>query len=305
MKIIYGLNNLKEQTKPVAVSVGIFDGLHIGHQLIIKELLLKAKQHKAEPAVITFDPHPLKVLKHKEAVSMLSSLDHRLSLLKELGVKLCIVIKFNKRFANYSAIDFIQKILVKKLKIKILVAGEDFSFGKDTLRTPEALERVAEDMSFKLSVVSLKKTKNRVISSSAIRLLIENGDLKTASKLLARPVSILGTVIKGKRRGRKLGFRTANIDPHHEAIPPSGVYAVYAKLKNNRYKAVLNIGKRPTFNEEDPSIEVHIFGTRRNLYGKDLEISFNKKLRPEIRFNDEESLSEQIKKDTVKAQRIL
>jgi len=305
MRIIYGIDDLKRRLKPSVVSVGIFDGVHIGHKLIIKELIKKSRSLKAIPTIVTFDPHPVKVLNGKKAISMLSSLEHRLCFLKELGIKCCIVLRFNRKFSKQSSKDFIKNVLIEKLRMKALVIGEDFSFGNDRLNSVIALNEYAKESNFAISVVALKRAKKRIISSSAVRRLIEQGELRQAERLLDKPVSILGTVIKGVQRGRELGFRTANIDPHHEAIPPSGVYAVYVKVDSRRYKAVLNIGKRPTFKESEPSIEVHIFGLNRNLYGKDIVILFHKRLRPEKRFDDQESLSKQIRRDVIRAKKIL
>ncbi|NQT94911.1 MAG: bifunctional riboflavin kinase/FAD synthetase [Candidatus Omnitrophica bacterium] len=305
MKIIYGVKNLKRKIMPTIITVGIFDGVHIGHQAAIKELLKKAKEIKAIPTVVTFDPHPAKVLKGKESISMLSSLNHRLCLMENLGIELCLVIRFTKRFAGHDTKGFIQDILLKRMNMKSLIVGEDFSFGEDNVHTKAALEKVSKEMGFKLYVVGLRKHNSRIISSSIIRHLIENGKLNSASKLLGRPISILGTVVRGRKRGRALGFRTANIDPHHEAIPPSGVYAAYTRVGNRSYKAVLNIGRRPTFGEKDPSIEVHIFGINKNLYGKDLEVYFHKRLRPERKFKSEDHLRSQIIKDAALAKKLL
>jgi riboflavin kinase/FMN adenylyltransferase len=305
MKVVYGINNLKKQYRPSVVSVGIFDGVHIGHQSIIKELNRQAHALKAEPTVVTFDPHPLKILEDNTAVAMLASLSHRLNLLNTLGIKLCLVIRFNKDFARMGAIEFIKNTLIDKLNMKILIVGENFSFGKERLHSRRELKTIADKLGFKLKVMGPKKHHSRVISSSVIRHLIERGKLNTASRLLGRPVSILGTVIRGRQRGRVVGFRTANIDPHHEAIPPSGVYAVYSRLEGKIYKSVLNIGTRPTFGEKEPSIEVHLFGLNKNLYGKDIEICFKKKLRQERRFRNKEHLRAQIMKDAALAKSIL
>lgn len=305
MKTIHGIKDLKKQVKPTVISVGVFDSVHIGHQKIIKELISQAAALQAVPGVVTFHPHPARVLESNPTVPMLTSLKHRLSLLEVFGVELCLVVEFDRKIAGLYAEEFIKRFLVNKLNMKMLVAGESFSFGKDKVHTTTALNRIAESLGFKLKAVKPKRIHSRTISSSYIRRLIENGRLKAASRLLGRPVSILGTVVKGRQRGRILGFRTANIDPHHEAIPPSGVYAVYSKLDGKKYKSVLNIGRRPTFDEKEPTIEVHIFGINKNLYGKDIEVCFKRRLRPERKFKNKDHLREQILRDALRAKKIL
>lgn len=305
MRIVHGINNLKRQTSPSLVCVGVFDGVHLGHQNIIKESVKQASLLKAKSIVVTFQPHPGKVLKGANAVAMLASLKHRLNLLEKLGVNLCLIINFNRKIARLSTPEFLQKILINKLNMKMLIVGEKFSFGRERMHSPAGLKKIAQELSFKLRVVRPARYHSRVISSSFIRYLIEKGKLKVAAKLLGRPVSILGTVVRGKQRGRSIGFKTANIDPHHEAIPSSGVYAAYSKLGKKIYKSVLNIGTRPTFGEKEPTIEVHIFGVSRKLYGKDIEIYFKKRLRPEKRFKDKDHLRKQILKDAALAQQIL
>jgi len=304
MKTIYGLKNLKGKTVPSVVTIGVFDGVHTGHKKIIAQQLKEAKVDKLKPIVVTFDPHPTKVLQLRGRVLMLSSLSHRLKLLEDLGVELCVVISFNRNFSTKGAESFFKNILVKKLNMKKLVIGDKFSFGSEQLKSAAKLKRVAGSLGFRVKVITQKRYRGITISSSTVRHLIEAGKLNIASKLLARPVSVLGTVIHGRKRGRIIGFKTANIDPHHEAIPPSGVYAVYSKVGRVRYKSVLNIGRRPTFNEKDPSIEVHIFGINKNLYKKDIEVSFLKKIRPEKRFVNEDTLRAQIIKDSFTARKL-
>ena len=305
MRVVHGINNLKKQAHPSVVCVGVFDGVHIGHQRVIKELLRRGIALNAKPVVVTFDPHPAKVLKAASAVPMLASLKHRIHILEELGAKLCLIVNFNRSFACKDTVSFIKGMLIDKLNMKMLVVGENFSFGRDGIHSLAGLREIARELGFKLAIVKPMRYHSRVISSSLIRHLIEKGRLGIASKLLSRPVSILGTVVRGKQRGRVIGFRTANVDPHHEAIPPSGVYAAYSKLEDKIYKSVLNIGTRPTFDEKEPSIEVHILGVNRSLYEKDIEIYVKKRLRPERRFKNRDHLRQQILKDTALARKLL
>jgi len=305
MKIIYGLSNLKKQPRQSVISVGVFDGVHIGHKKIVKEVMKQAERLNLGSVLITFKPHPAKVIKKSSAVAMLSSFKHRLKFLEELGIETCLVIRFNKAFSHKSAKTFIQKVLIDKLSMKMLIVGENFSFGKEQLHNAGALKAIAKDLNFGLITVRPKRHNSRTISSSLIRHLIEDGKIKNASRLLGRPVSILGTVVKGRQIGRTIGFKTANIDPHHEAIPPSGVYAAYTKLDKKRYMSILNIGTRPTFKETEPAIEVHLFDFSGKLYNRDIEVCFVKRLRAERRFKNKDHLREQITKDASIATSIL
>lgn len=305
MEVFYGVKGLHKRIMSSVVTVGVFDGLHIGHKRIISALMRISKEKGLLPVVVTFSPHPDDILSGKKKTPMLCSLDHRLGLFASLGIRICVVLKFNNAFAKKSGNSFIGGILVKKMGLKSLVVGEKFSFGKERIGGAFRLKKIAGDMGFKIHIITAKRHKGRIVSSSAIRSLIEKGNLEAASKLLGRPVSVLGTVIHGRKRGRILGFKTANIDPHHEAIPPSGVYAAYTKLGNKKYKSVVNIGRRPTFLDKDPSIEVHILGINKSIYGKEIEVFFVKRLRPERRFKNEDKLRSQIKKDALRAEKML
>jgi len=283
-------------------SIGIFDSVHRGHRKILKRLVDEARREKRKSLVITFHPHPRKILHPKARVPFITSLDHRLRLIKAMDVDFLAVVKFTKYISTMNAEDFISDIMVRTLNIKALVVGENFLFGKNGKGDFSALKKAAKKYGFKVFAVRSVKIKGKVVSSTRIRRAIEKGDLKSASLMLGRPVAILGTVVKGRRVGRKIGFPTANIDPHHEAIPPSGVYAVDAKLKNRYYKAVLNIGRSPTFGPSiEPTIELHILDFNKIIYKKEVEIAFKKKLRNEKRFSSIGSLREQIKKDIQKA----
>lgn len=301
MKIIYGLNNLKCQKKKSVVTIGIFDGIHIGHQKILKETVARAKAKRHTATVLTFHPHPKKVLGRTSSKSTITSLEHRLKLLENMGINLCIVIKFTTSFSKKPAGWFIKHILVKKLRTETLIVGSRFKLGREKILVKK-LGKLLEDQEIDFKIIPTQRYNGKIISSSLIRRLIERGKLDIVSKLLARPVAIYGTVISGKRRGRILGFRTANIDPHHEVIPPSGVYAVKARVDKEYYNGVLNIGFRPTFHrkQKEPTIEVHVIGFNARLYNKDLELFFIKKIRSEKHFKSKEALKQQIKRDIEK-----
>ena len=299
---------MKKTSNKFAASIGIFDGVHRGHQKILKKLYKEASRNNAKSLLITFDPHPRNILKSK--IPLLISLSHRLTLIKDFGIDFLKVIRFTRKFSRLSGDEFITKILMRKFKIDILVLGENFSFGHKGRGAAALLKRYG----FKVFEVKALKSKGRSISSTRIRQKIEKGDLRNASLMLGRPVTVFGTVVKGRRVGRRLGFPTANIDPHHEAIPPSGVYSVDAKISNRIHKGILNIGTRPTFGlprtrakrvvrgkNIDPTIELHVFNFKKTIYRKDVEIIFKRKIRNERRFKSVEALRKQIQEDIRKA----
>lgn len=308
MKIYRSIKKMKKPRPGSVVAIGVFDGIHRGHAHIIKNLVKRARRIGAKSMVLTFYPHPYSVLHPKGIVPLLVSVKHRLRLLADLGVDILVLTKFSLRFSYTKAEEFVSRILLKRLGMKEMLVGENFSFGKAGSGDIALLKNLSRKYGFKVKSIALLKEGKRAISSTYVRSLILNGRLKEASRLLGRPVSILGTVIEGAKRGRILGYPTANVNPHHEAIPPSGVYAVYVKLGDKRYRGVLNIGFRPTFHPlhyaPEPTIEVHIFNFRKNIYGKDIEIIFIKRMRPERRFKTKAALIRKIMLDEGTATRI-
>jgi riboflavin kinase/FMN adenylyltransferase len=291
------------------VTIGVFDGVHIGHRAVIKEAIRLARARRLKSVVVTFDPHPLKVIRHVKAAPSLISLEHRIALLKALGADSVQVIKFDRKMASMSAERFVNDILVKRLDASMIVVGEDFCLGKGASCDTRCLERIAGKYSIGVKAVRHLKKNGRVVSSTAIRRLVVAGNIAGASSLLGRPFSIFGTVVSGAKLARSLGYPTANINPHHEAIPPSGVYAVKVTLGGRGYNGVLNIGVKPTFydhgRDKEPLIEAHIFGFRKRIYGRNLEITFVRRLRAERKFKTIDSLISQIKRDEREARRIL
>lgn len=280
------------------VTLGVFDGVHLGHRIILKAAVDKAKRIKGTSMVVTFWPDP-----HKE--KSLYSLEHRLRLMDSIGIEVCIIINFSNKFSIISAEDFIKDILVNKIGAEYIYVGRNFRFGRRAKGNFRTLEELSRRDNFKLKVFDIIKIDNQTISSTYIRRLITRGKLDAASKLLSRPVSVLGTVIKGTSLASRLGFPTANINPHHEVLPPSGVYAVSVILNHKNFKGVCYIGSKPTFKRSiEKHIEVYIFNFRKNIYGKYLEIHFIKKIREEKKFSSPESLAWQIKKDIFNSRRI-
>ncbi|MCX5678486.1 MAG: bifunctional riboflavin kinase/FAD synthetase [Candidatus Omnitrophica bacterium] len=309
MRVIYGLRGFKKFAKAAVLAIGVFDGLHIGHIKIIKKAVRDAKRLKIKSVVLTFDPHPIKILCPKNSgVPSLISVNHRIKLIEKLGVDILVVMNFNRALAVLAPGDFVKKLLVRKLGVREVCVGENFYFGKGGAAGVKDLDKLGRSFGFKVSVVKPVRIGRAIVSSSLIRKLITSGELRKASKLLGRRVSALGTVISGARLARELGYPTANLNPHHEVIPPGGVYAVFVRFKGKTYKGVLNIGLRPTFyspRDRESAVEVHIFDFKEKIYGHDLEVFFVKKLRDEVAFAGKNGLVKQIKKDEKAARNAL
>lgn len=298
MKIIYGVEKIENFPRPV-VALGVFDGLHLGHRKILQALVKKAARIKGTSLVLTFYPHPQK----KES---LYSLEHRLRLIAELGVDVCIVVNFTGSFAKTSAADFIAKILVKKIQVNLVYVGRNFRFGKNASGDYRLLASSAKKYKFGLKIFEVSKSAGMMVSSTTIRNLIKNSEIKKAQKLLGRRVSVLGTVSEGSRLGRLLGFPTANIKAHHEVIPPAGIYAVQIVFFKKKYNGICYIGTRPTLQLKNKAmrVEVHIFDFHKDIYGQILEIQFIKLIRKDQKFISLKDLSTQIQKDIIACHKI-
>lgn len=302
METIYGIKELTGIYNPV-VTLGMFDGVHRGHQRIIEEVRFHALEKKGKSVVITFDRHPKSVIKNRPP-SFITSLEHRLVLFERLGVDYTVVVTFEPKLAQMTAEDFIREILVRWLGVKCVVLGFNCRFGKDREGDISLVRKLADTYGFVVYACPPVIYRGQVISSTAIREAILQGDLEKAEGMLGRPVSILGTVVKKSGRGRLLGFPTANLNLHHEVRPPRGVYGTRVCLSNREYLALTNIGLRPTFagdsfssEDETLEIEVHILDFQGSLYGKDLEVQFLFKIRDEIPFETIEELKTQIARD--------
>lgn len=297
MKVIHGISRIRKFKKPVVV-LGVFDGVHRGHRVILESAVRKAHRINGRSVVVTFLPHPQKE-------ESLYSLEHRLRLIAELGIDVCIVINFNKQFARITAEDFIRNILLRRIGASYVYVGKNFRFGKHAKGDFRTLTKLSKIYNFELMIFNVIKTDRKPISSTFIRRLIAKGKLNIAQRLLGRKVSVLGTVIKGTALGRRLGFPTANINPHHEVLPPSGVYAVKIIFNNRHLNGICYIGTKPTFKATSYKleatslkyIEVHVFNFNKNIYGKYLETQFIKKIRDEKKFASVLVLAKQIQKD--------
>ncbi len=306
MKIYRGFDDRRLKPKKRAVAIGVFDGVHLGHRKILQRMLRDAAAHRFAPAVVTFDPHPAKVLAPKKFhPTILMSLEHRLAFFNSMGIREVVVVPFTKKFASIGREKFFDELLVKKLGVRSLTVGRDFRFGRKAQGDGAYLSLRCRERGVRLSLVSEVKAGGVTVSSTRVRRLIEKGELEKASSLLGRPVSVVGTVVHGSARGKALGFPTANLDPHHEALPPPAVYAAYGFLNGKKLKGVLHIGERPTFGDHEKTLEVHLLRFHRDLYGRDLELLFVKKLRSIRRFKNAAALQKAIQNDIRRAKTLL
>lgn len=303
METIYGIKELTGKIHNPVVTLGMFDGVHRGHQKIIESVRYYALEKQGKSVVITFDRHPKSVIKNRSP-SFITSLGHRLVLFERLGVDYTIVASFDQKLAQMTAEDFIREILVQGLGVKCVVLGFNCHFGKDREGNISLVRELADKYGFVVYACPPVIYRGQVISSTAIREAILNGALEKAEGMLGRPVSILGTVVKKSGRGRLLGYPTANLNLHHEVRPPRGVYGTKVYLSSQEYLALTNIGLRPTFakdsfssEDETLEIEVHILDFHGSLYGKDIEVQFLFKIRDEMPFETTEELKTQIGRD--------
>ena len=280
MKIYKNLKNIKKLSKSV-VAIGNFDGIHLGHQKVLKQGRSKAKKNKMLFGVITFEPVPVMFFNKKIKNHRINNLEQKIKGLKKLKIDFLIIIKFNKRFSNLNYKQFIQKIIYKKLNSKFLFISKNFRFGKNRDGNVRSLRSNESFFNYKTCVASPLKKEKKVLSSSIIRKEITKGNISKVNKFLGRPWSIEGIIEKGEQRGRTIGFPTCNIKLNDYATPKLGVYSVRVNVKNYTRKGIANIGYRPTFDGKTLLLEVHIFGLKANLYSKKIKVNFIKFIRPE------------------------
>ncbi len=303
MDKIFGIKKLQRGFSWPVVTLGMFDGIHLGHQKVIEKIVNLANKKNGKSIVLTFDRHPRSFLS-KTPQSCLTSLEHRLVLFERLGVDITVVLKFDKKIAETSAEDFIAEIMYNSLGAKAVVLGFNCSFGKDRRGDASMVCDFAHKYGFEVISCEPVEFEGEIISSTTIRKNIIQGNLQKAKGMLGRHVSVFGTVIKGSGRGKELGFPTANLNLHHEIRPPSGAYATKAFFDGKEYKAITNIGTRPTFEEntydDEPVVEAHIIDFNESIYGRDLEVQFLYKLREETKFENVNELKLQLERDKMR-----
>ncbi|MFN0141309.1 MAG: bifunctional riboflavin kinase/FAD synthetase [Pyrinomonadaceae bacterium] len=298
MKIFHGTENANI-ARPTVLTLGVFDGLHIGHQRIMQRVVERAKFVNAVPTAITFDPHPRAVLHPESAPPLLQTLDQRLANLDVLGIEQTIVIKFDNEFASSAAEEFLNDIVRDRLHAKEVYLGKGFAFGKNRGGNIELLQRLGAELGFVAHEVEEVQLRGARVSSSAIRELLAAGRVNVARRMLGRPYGVEGVIIRGLRRGHTIGFPTANLKPHNRVIPRYGVYATATLIDGTWRRSITNIGVRPTFETEaEPSIESYIFDFDGDLYGDVLRVRFLHRIRDERKFNGIDELKAQIERDT-------
>ncbi len=292
---------VKLRVKNPVVTIGVFDGVHEGHHLILNKCIEKAKEIGGETVVITFWPHPKLVLNHlPQELKYLNSLEEKQILLETIGIDHLVIIPFIRKFANLSAKKFIKKYLMKKIKLKYIFIGFNHRFGRKQKGNYDLLKKYSKEFDFKVKQIDAEVIQQESISSSIIRQAIEDGDLETANKFLGYKYLIRGIIVKGKKIGINIGFPTANIEveDRNKLIPKDGVYAVFVTYNNQLYKGMLNIGIRPTVDVDSRKvIEVHIIGFDQNIYNKKITLIFVKRIRDEKKFKNIDVLKEQLEKD--------
>lgn len=307
MKIYRDISEVKLERKTV-VTIGTFDGIHLGHADIINFVSAEAERMNEESFVVTFEPHPRSVVKGSGEIKILTALEEKAALFEKFNVNNLLVIEFNLEFAQIGYDEFVKSYLLERLNAEHLVIGHDHHFGRNRGGNEDSLLSLSKELGYRLTVIPAVSVKGIEVSSSKIRHALENGELEAANSMLGRSYSVKGLVVEGVQRGREIGFPTANIEPlpKQKLIPKSGVYAVRCKIEGKTLKGVLNIGTRPTFeNNEKIIIELHIFDFTGDLYGKSVELEFAGRIRDEKKFGSVEELVNQINKDIEKAKQIL
>lgn len=301
MKIFHGTENANI-LRPTVLTLGVFDGLHLGHQRIMQTVVERAGAVGAVPTAITFDPHPRAVLHPESAPPLLQTLDQRLANLEVLGIEQAIVIRFNREFAGQEASDFLTRIVMERLHAKEVYLGKGFAFGRNRGGNIGLLREMGGKLGFVADEVEEVQLRGNRISSSAIRHLLADGRINLARRMLGRPYGVEGVIIRGNRRGHTIGFPTANLKPHNRVIPKYGVYATATLIDGTWRKSITNIGVRPTFeNTTEPSIETYVFDFDGDLYGDVLRVRFLYRIRDERKFGGIDELKAQIEKDTRRA----
>ena len=306
MDVFNSLDDIPDDFRGAVVTIGNFDGVHRGHQHIFHKVLREARQEKSKAVVITFEPHPKRVLHpERQPFYLITSREEKIARIAETGIDGLLLIPFSLEFSHTTAREFIHSILWDRLRIKKIFIGHDYTFGRDREGNETLLAAAGEKLGFAVEVIGAFKVGDIVISSTLTRNLILAGRVKEAALYLGRPYNLGGEVIAGHRRGRALGFPTANLRPDKPLIPARGIYAVRLLLAGKQLQGVLNIGFNPTFSDSALSVEVYIFDFDEDIYGQALEVLFIDRIRDEMKFDGPARLVEQIRRDVERAREIL
>jgi riboflavin kinase/FMN adenylyltransferase len=303
MRILRSIAELADVPGPVFLAIGVFDGVHRGHQAVIGRATQQAAEAKGTAVVVTFDPHPAKVLRPNDSPRLLTATQHKIALLRELGVSHLLVLKFDREFAATPPDEFVRQLAGAAQPLREICVGAKWSFGKNRAGNLTLLKKLGARLGFNVVGIEPVMFEGRIISSTEIRKSIQRGDFAAAAQMLGRDYTILGTVEEGKHLGRSLGFPTANLSAHSEQFPPDGVYAAEGLLEGRKVRGVVNLGLRPTVQSDQPQrvLEFHLFDFDQNLYGEEIELRFLEYLRPEKKFKDLAALRDQIARDVERA----
>lgn len=305
MKVLRSLSNARGLVRRSIVTMGNFDGVHRGHQVILGRVRREADARATSAVVLTFDPHPVSVVRPDAAPLALMTLRDRLAALNAEGVDVAVVQHFSKAFASISADDFVRRFLVDILDAQLILVGDDLNFGRNRGGNVEMLKAAGRTHGFDVDVVAPVDVDGVVARSSTIRRFVSAGDVAAAAKLLGRPHFVRGRVAHGAGRGRGLGFATANLQPETPLVPGEGVYVTVARLGRRRIDSVTSIGHTPTFGGRDTVIEAHLFAEPGEIYGRPLALEFLEKIRDQKKFESPAALVEQIGRDVARAREVL
>ena len=307
MKIIRAANELNAQGRKVCLAIGFFDGVHLGHQQIIRQTISDARQHDAVAVVVTFDRHPNSVVAPDRVPLLIYSLPQKLRAIESLGADALLLIQFDKKFSDQSGEEFIRNLAHDFGKIHSICVGADFVFGHKRGGNVALLKKLGGEIGFQVHGLAAVSLDGEIVSSTRIRETIRAGDFAAASQMLGRPWAIAGRVIEGDKLGRQLGFPTANLDAANLILPPNGVYSGCATLKGKTFRVALNIGLRPTVANRKPQlrVEAHLLEFTGDIYGEELVVEIGRKLRDEQKFNSPNELREQISKDVLDVQNLI
>jgi riboflavin kinase/FMN adenylyltransferase len=308
MRVIESLSSIRKSGKPIVLAAGFFDGVHRGHQKVLKVAQENARRIGGQAWVMTFAVHPMKILNPRKRPPLITCTEHKLKIFDEMNMDACFLYPFKKSTASMSAIEFLGSLTENIKPLSHIVVGKNWRFGKGGHGNTRGLSKFCAEMGFGLSVVNAVVRGGQPVSSTRIRKDILHGDFRDAEKMLGRPVSVFGTVVRGKRMARGLGFPTANLHTEDEILPPFGVYAVMVYLDKKTRPGVLNFGTRPTFSRgavSRPVLEIHIMGYDGDIYGKGMEVFFVEKLRNEKKFASQDELKTQIDLDVRLASAVL
>ncbi|RZM85237.1 bifunctional riboflavin kinase/FAD synthetase [Pseudoalteromonas rubra] len=301
MQLIRGIHNIRPHHYGCVLTIGNFDGVHLGHTEVLKGLVEDARVHNLPSTVMLFEPQPQEFFAKAQAPARLTRLRDKLALLADVGIERVICVSFNARFANFQAEDFVRQVLCAKLGVKALTVGDDFRFGKGRVGDFSMLQQLGRELDMDVKDTQSFRQHNSRVSSTLIRAALASGDVALAHEMLGHTYAISGRVIHGWKKGRELGFKTANVALKRQVSPVQGVFAVRVRVHDTLYHGVANVGTKPTLNGKQALLEVHIFGFDQEIYGQFIKVELLHKLRDEQKFESLQQLTEQIAQDVIAA----